>query len=364
MPIQYYVWKIVENLCSLSNSLFINLHAPFSKGKFAHRVNYEIMNKIKTLNFKPLFGLSSKHLQMIIAAFIPKGKAPTSQPWLIDIGEGDKLSCEVSIPCNWKESNKTIVLIHGLGGSHNSSYMVRMARKLHKKGDKVVRINLRGCGSGKGLSKRPYSAGNSQDILKVLQALKEENPHSEIFVIGFSLGANTALKLAGELGPDAEKLVKTFIAICPPFDLEHTVRLIEKKKHHFYHQYYLKNIFKQSTPWTSQKFQSLYEFDDKITGPSWGFAGASDYYQNCSSKYFLSKICVTSYILSAEDDPFISIDGLKSISMSNHVHLWTTKYGSHMGFLGRTKFQWLDHLLLDWIEGKHSMALISDSSDS
>lgn len=310
------------------------------------------MNTSKSLNFEPLFGLSSNHLQMIIAAFLPKGKAPASQQWLVDIGKGDKLSCEVSIPFNWKEDNKTIVLIHGLGGSHNSNYMVRIARKLDKKGYKVVRVNLRGCGSGKGMSKLPYCAGNSDDILKVLQALKEKTPHSEIFVIGFSLGGNATLKLAGELGPDAEKLVKTFIAICPPFDLEHTVRLLEKKELGLYHRYYLKNISKQSLPWTTQKFQSLYEFDDKITGPLWGFAGAKDFYQNCSSKYFLSKIGVTTLILSAEDDPFVSIDELKNISMSPHVHVWTTKHGSHMGFLGRTKLQWLDQLLLDWIEEK------------
>lgn len=304
---------------------------------------------MKPLNFKPLFGLSSKYLQMILASFLPKGKAPASQQWLIDIGEGDKLSCQVSTPNDWKENNKTVVLVHGLGGSHNSNYMVRIARKLYEKGNQVVRINLRGCGSGKGLSKLPYSAGNSQDILKVVQALKEKTPASDIVVIGFSLGANIALKLAGELGQDAEKLVKTIIAICPPFDLKQTVSLIEEKKHRIYHQYYLKNIHKQSLPWTSQKFNSIYEFDDKITGPLWGFSGADDYYQNCSSKHFLNKICVTSHILSAEDDPFISIDKLKNCSMSSHVHLWTTKYGSHMGFLGRNKLQWLDHLILDWI---------------
>ena len=310
------------------------------------------MIKSKTLNFKPFFGLSSKHLQIIVAAFLPKGQAPASQQLLIDIGNGDKLSCEVSTPRNWKDDNKTIVMIHGLGGSHTSGYMVRMARKLYKKGNKVVRVNLRGCGSGKGLSKLPYCAGNSDDILKVLQAIKKETPHSPIFVIGFSLGANTALKLAGELGPDAEGLVKTFIAICPPFDLEHTVRLIEKKEHHYYHQYYLKSILEQSVPWTTEKFQSIYEFDDKITGPSWGFSGADDYYRKCSSRDFLNRICVTSHILTAEDDPFVSLDDLKNIPISSQVHLWTTKHGSHMGFIGRTKFLWLDHLLLDWIDGK------------
>ncbi len=307
------------------------------------------MNKYKTLDFKPFFGLSSKHLQMIISAFIPKGRAPPSHQWLIELGKEDKLSCEVSIPLEWKEANKTIVMVHGLGGNHSSSYMVRMARKFFKKGYKVVRINLRGCGSGKGLSKQPYSAGNSGDVLKVLQALKELAPSSEIFVIGFSLGANTILKLAGELGQDAEKIVKMFIAICPPFDLEHTVQLIEQKKHQLYHQYYLNRIFKQSVPWTTQKFQSLYEFDDKITGPLSGFFGAKDYYQHCSSKHYLNGICATTHILCAEDDPFVSMQDLENIPMSKCVHLWTTRYGSHLGFLGRTKLQWLDLQLLDWV---------------
>ena len=147
-------------------------------------------------------------------------------------------------------------------------------------------------------------------------------------------------------------MVKKVIAICPPYDLEQTVRSLEKKENRHYHQYFLNNIFKQSLPWTSQKFQTLYQFDDTITAPYWGFAGASDYYQNCSSKYFLSKIYMPTHILSAEDDPFISIDALEDIPISTHVHSWKTHYGSHMGFLGRTKLQWLDHLLLQWIEDK------------
>lgn len=316
------------------------------------------MHKIKRLHFQPFLGLYSRHLQMIISAYIPGGKAPPSKQWFVDLGNDDQLSCEVSTPQNWKENNKTIALIHGLGGSHTSRYMVRMARKLYKRGNKVVRINLRGCGSGKGLSKLPYSAGNSYDVLKVLQALKKETPDSETSVIGFSLGGNTVLKLAGELGSEAENLVKTFIAVCPPLDLEQCVLSIQQKKYSLYHKYYLKRIFEQAGKWTTTKFQSLYEYDDKITGPLWGFTGAQDYYQNCSSKKFLSKIRVTSHVICAEDDPFIPIDALKDVPLSQHVNLWTTKYGSHMGFLGQTnqgwKFHWIDHLLLNWVEGQFS----------
>lgn len=307
----------------------------------------------KKIKFKPFFGLASNHLQMIISAFMPSGKSPPSIQQLFEIGNGDRLSCEISIPQNWTEKQKTVALIHGLGGSHESRYMIRMTRKLYEKGNKVVRINLRGSGSGKGLSKLPYNAGNSQDVLKVLEELKKMHPLSEITLIGFSLGGNIALKLAGELGLEAEKLIKTVIAISPPFDLEHTVLAMQQRNHWLYLKYYLKGISKQAKPWTTEKFRSVYEYDDKITGPLWGYSGAKDYYLNNSSKYFLDKIAVTTHILCAEDDPFVSIAALKGITTTDHVHLWTTDSGSHMGFLGRTNFQWLDALLLSWVDDKY-----------
>ena len=144
--------------------------------------------KLNNLNFHPLPWMTSSHLQTIVSSFLHSGLPPPSKKWLIDLGHNDYLSCEVSIPIAWKQSDQTVVLVHGMGGSHSSGYMIRMSRKLYLKGNKVVRINLRGCGSGKGLSKLLYHGGTSGDVLKVIQSLKETAPFSEIVLIGFSLG--------------------------------------------------------------------------------------------------------------------------------------------------------------------------------
>lgn len=242
-------------------------------------------------------------------------------------------------------------MIHGLGGNHNSSYMIRMARKFYQKGYKVVRINLRGCGSSEGLSKLPCGAGNSKDVLKVLQTLKENTPRSDIFLIGFSLGGNTTLKLAGELGEEAKKLVKTFIAVCPPLDLEETARLIQQPGYGLYHRYYLSRVLKQVKPWIKEPIHSIQEYDDKISGPMWGFKDAKEYYYKCSCIRFLNQIRTECHILLAEDDPFVSLDILKNVELPECVHVWTSAYGSHLGFIGRTKWQWLDDLLLNWVDG-------------
>ncbi|MBS0626579.1 MAG: alpha/beta fold hydrolase [Verrucomicrobia bacterium] len=289
---------------------------------------------------------------MIISSLLPNRVFPPSESSLIYLGGGDFLSCEVSIPLNWKEEDPTVILVHGMGGSHLSGYMVRMAYKIYLRGKKVVRVNLRGCGSGMGLSKLPYSAGTSDDVLRVLQVFKKKSPKSEITVIGFSLGGNIILKLAGELGEKAEEFVKTFIAVCPPLDLANTVKMIEKRQ--FYHAYYLKKILKQASHLLFQKIRTLYEFDDLITAPLWGYKNADEYYQSCSSQKFISGICQSTYLLLAKDDPFIDFQKLEEISLPSFVNVWMTEKGSHMGFLGKTTKEhspyFMDDLLLGWIE--------------
>lgn len=304
---------------------------------------------MKKLNFKPLFLLSSKHAQTILGSFRLPGSPPPSISSKVEIEEGDFLSCEVSTPLDWKPTDSTLVLVHGLGGSHTSGYMIRLARKLYLKGHRIIRVNLRGCGSGKGLSKLPYHAGDSSDILKVLKKNKDEFPESPITLIGFSLGGNIVLKLAEELGTKASHLIKSTIAICPPLDLKETVEIIEEKKHKIYHSYYLKKIAEQSLCWTRLKTKTLYEFDNKITAPLRGYADALDYYQKCSCLRFLPHIRHSTHILFAEDDPFISLNRLQDLPFHDSLHIWATKHGGHLGFIGQTtkkhNSHWIDQLL-------------------
>jgi hypothetical protein len=312
------------------------------------------MIKVKKLNFKPLPGFSSKHLQTILPNYLAKGNAPLSKNYPVILNDNDCLSCEISTPLNWVPHHKTVVLVHGIGGSHSSCYMVRITRKLHDKGIRVVRVNLRGVGSGIGLSKLPYHGGTSFDVLEVLRSLKTSMPLSDVILIGFSLGGNVILKLAGELGVNAKKYVKTFISISAPIDLAHSISMIEKPENHIYHQYFVKNVNKQGKSWLNQKIKSLSEYDNNVTAPIWGFKNANDYYENCSSLAFLSKITEPTHLVFSLDDPFVCTRNLKNVTLPENVNIWVSKYGGHMGFLGNTPntkhIFWMDQLLLNWID--------------
>jgi hypothetical protein len=53
----------------------------------------------------------------------------------------------------------------------------------------------------------------------VLRTFRQEG-RPPAFVVGFSLGGNVALKLAGELGDSAEELMGGVCGVSAPLDLE------------------------------------------------------------------------------------------------------------------------------------------------
>lgn len=309
------------------------------------------------LSFNPMPGLSSPHMQTIVARFISHGSPPPAEDWIVQLKDEDSLYCKLSTPEEWQETFPTIVLIHGLGGNHHSGYMVRFSRKLFQKGYRVLCLNLRGSGEGENQTSKPYNAGNSSDVKEVLKKLKEEKPQSPIKLIGFSLGGNIALKLGGELdGDEGYRLIDEIFAVCPPIDLAHTVTLLSKGFNKIYHRYYLHYLCKQTQKWLKgRSVNSLLEYDEMITAPQWGFKDASDYYQKSSSGRFIPKITLPCHILYSGDDPIIDYHLLNDISVPANVNVWVSSHGGHMGFMSREEesgggYYWMDNILLKWLK--------------
>jgi len=309
---------------------------------------------IEHLPFEPLLGFSSPHAQTVLGCFCPAGTPPPAIPIIVQLTDGDQLCCELSTPKNWIATQKTVILVHGLGGSHKSPYMIRFSRKLYQNGYQVLRVNMRGCGSGHQLASRPYHGGVSSDIQNVVETIKKKFPLSPIVLVGFSLGGNIVLKLAGELGAGANKLIESTIAVCPPVDLAQCSALLARPLNKLYNQYYMRHLEKQAERWINGRpFSNLYEFDCLITAPHWGFQGAFDYYQQCSSRFILPQIQHPCRILFSADDPFIDYRSCLELPLPIHVKVSVSPYGGHLGFLGWSGRQhfyfWMDNLLLKWI---------------
>ena len=103
--------------------------------------------------------------------------------------------------------------------------MVRAAVALHRRGVHVVRMNLRGAGEGVTEASSLWHAGLTSDVLAAAGALAREPRVANVVLVGFSLGGNVALKLAGEIGADvARSPVRAVAALSAPLDLDAVAR--------------------------------------------------------------------------------------------------------------------------------------------
>ncbi len=311
------------------------------------------------LNFKPL--IKSSYYQTLIGSAIDFEPELRSKTHYIKLSDGDVIAIEISTPKNWKSDDWSVLMIHGLCGSHKSHYMKRIARKLYKSGVQAIRINLRGCGSGKGLAKGIYHSGSSGDILQVVENLHNMFPESQKLLFGVSLGANISLKLAGELGSEAKKYLKGVVAVSPPADLLSSARLFTLPENQFYASYFLRLLVSEVNfrhkyfdlpPHNLPKKVTLAQFDEIYTAPIAKFSSALEYYYYSSSKRVVTKIALPTKILFANDDPIIKASILDDVALPSNVSIYKTEHGGHIGFVGLNifkEFRWMDKIVTDWI---------------
>lgn len=312
-------------------------------------------------------GLLNGHIQTVLGSF---GRRHVihhpSFHHRITFPDGDQVSCVESRPAFWNQHHPTTIMVHGLGGDEDSRYMLRMAKLLLEDNHRVIRTSMRSCGPRfkECICSRPYHGGLSDDILNVVKHF--QIPSSPMIALGFSLGGNILLKLAGEQGHNMSNYLKGIVAVCPPFDLHATVKKILSTKTGFYKTYFILRLRSQYKQWAANNphlnppklplMMNIKEFDDFHTAPRWGFKHAEDYYEQSSCKEFIPHIKNTRVkIITANDDPVVNNKTLNSIHLPPDVKVLNCSGGGHMGFLTplhRNGLRWIERVLLDIIKEK------------
>ena len=313
------------------------------------------------LKFKPL--TRNPYYQTIISTAIDFEKNVKSETHFVKLNDNDVLALEISKPRKWTSKNGSVLLVHGLCGSHNSHYMKRLAKKFYKKNIQPIRLNLRGCGSGKGLARKIYHSGCSEDIFEAIKNLVKNFSLQPMVLVGFSLGANVSLKLAGELGDKLKKYLSGVIAVGPPVDLLSSARLFTKPRNKVYADYFIKilmedvnfihNHFPDLPPHNLPANITLNEFDELYVAPMANFSSVIEYYVQSSSKKVISNITVPTKILLSRDDPLIECSAFDDIHIPDAVDIFRTNHGGHIGFIGMNifkDFRWMDQTVFDWVK--------------
>jgi predicted alpha/beta-fold hydrolase len=263
-----------------------------------------------------------------------------------------------------------IVMVHGLEGSGAAGYMRSLGAAALGAGFAAHRFHMRTCGGTERLCPTLYHAGLTSDLLAVLRQLRHQG-RAPAFLVGFSLGGNVVLKLAGELGESARPLVRGVCAVSTPLDLAACAHRIAQPENRLYERRFVRRMRARlcaTGRYQERNFRglrSVRDIDDRITAPSFGFGDAANYYRTQSAIRYLDGIRVPVLLIQAKDDTFVPFDifAAGAVRTNPWIELLATERGGHLGFIGRQPHRfWVDDAIMEWIIGQTAMKSQSDSS--
>ena len=214
---------------------------------------------------------------------------------------------------------------------------------------------MRTCGGTENLCQTLYHAGLTSDLLSVVTQLRVP-----VILVGYSLGGNVVLKLAGELAESAPALVRAVVAVSAPLDLALCAHRLSAPANRVYELRFVSRMrarLRATGRYSARDLaglHSLLAIDDRITAPAFAFGNAESYYRTQSALNFLPAICIPTLLIQARDDHFIPFCVFDSPAVRAHprIHLLATPHGGHLGFLARRPHRfWLDHAILQWLAG-------------
>jgi hypothetical protein len=299
--------------------------------------------------FEPRRGLRNGHVQTIVGNFLPRPAfrlRSTGETVEVDPNDGSRVLCH----CHWqpeavRAGRLTVLLVHGLEGSSDSRYIQGIAERAWEAGCNVVRMNMRNCGGTDTLTPTLYHSGLSDDVGAVMRHYAQQFNLQRVALVGYSMGGNLVLKLAGEWGNQPP--LCAVAAVCPAIDLAAGSDALHEPVNRLYEWNFLRRLMARyahkaklfpaiyETVESIGPVRSIREFDDKIVARYWGFRDADDYYYRAASARVVDRIAVPTLILHALDDPFIRLlpeTGAKLLA-NPHVRLLETRHGGHCAFL-------------------------------
>ncbi|CAH9124948.1 unnamed protein product [Cuscuta epithymum] len=260
-----------------------------------------------------------------------------------------------------------LILLPGLTGGSEDTYVRHMLVRARKKGWRVVVFNSRGCGNSPVTTPQLYSASFLGDIHEVVAHVGNCYPKANLYAVGWSLGANILVRYLGQQS-DSCPLCGA-VSLCNPFNLPTADEDFRKGFNIVYDKALAKalsNIFKKhallfedigceyNIPLAANA-KSVREFDDGLTRVSFGFKSVDEYYSKSSSSDSIRYVCTPLLCIQAANDPIAPSRGIprKDIEENPNCLLIVTPQGGHLGWVAGSEAPngapWTDPIVMDFL---------------
>jgi predicted alpha/beta-fold hydrolase len=292
----------------------------------------------------PLFGKNKIQIKKYRERIFTPDEDFLDLDWITEDHEDDE-NAEIGV-C---EQSRLVIICHGLEASSQGAFEQCLAKTLYKEGFDIVLVNYRGCSGEPNKLLKSYHSGKSEDLKSVIDyicAKKKYSHYRDIYLVGNSVGGNIILKYLGEEALDLPVQIKKAFTMSVPLDLASSSRAMAKKENELYMSKFLgclkakiqdkeELLTREINLKDFSKLKNFYDFDSRYTGPLNDFSSAEDYWLKASSKPYLNKIQIPTYILSSLDDSFLAKDcyPFSEAEHNQFIFLECSSHGGHCGFI-------------------------------
>lgn len=261
-----------------------------------------------------------------------------------------------------EDSKALVVFLHGWEGSQESTYVVSCARYFFARGCSVFRLNFRDHGPTHHLNEDIFLATRFNEVFSALQQICALEPERKVYIAGYSMGGNFALRAARQSIKDPVVNLAHVFAISPVIDPWPAAPLVDKGV--LISRYFLKKL-KSSLRKKQAAFPDHYDFSgalklknimeiSKVIIPKYyGVDDLEAYFNGYRIEPNDLALCsVPTSIIMASDDPVVPPRAVDDLVLSEACRNIRLDYGGHNGFfqsvLGPT---WYDDYMASVIFG-------------
>ena len=238
--------------------------------------------------------------------------------------------------------------------------MLSLGHALLQRACITVRINFRDHGGTQSLNEGLFHSCRIDEIVSAVSAVRRRYADLPLYLAGFSLGGNFALRVAAHAqAPD----IRRVLAVCPVLHPPSTMQALEDGLW-LYKHYFLRR-WRRSLLAKAAAFPQLYQFGDLRRLPTLtattdyfvrnytSFATLEDYLHGYSIvDGRLDSVTAESVVVLTADDPVIPVGDAPRLGNNPALHVEVLPFGGHCALLQDYRLRsWLsrsiDTLLLD-----------------
>ena len=283
------------------------------------------------------------HLQTILPNLARRVPPVAFRRERLELSDGDFVDLDHSYPGG---TRGLLIVGHGLEGSAARPYVRGAVHYFGQRGWRVCAINFRSCSGELNRLPRMYHHGDYPDLAEVVIHLRQST-NLPVAYLGFSMGGNIGLNLAGRRPDFAAEHLRAVVAFSSPLDLGDSIAALENRVGRVYsRRFWVALGAKLEAKAQTHKIPNLEvlrrtndwdAFDRAFTLPLHGYPADSvprDFYDDVSPVAHLHRVRVPTLIVQALNDPMLGgrcyasafADGDAAVTLEH------PREGGHVGF--------------------------------